>query len=274
MSYTLRAALAALLLVTAAPARANDGRVSADYAVSFIGIPIGTGTMVSTTDGTNYRTTLTARVTGIAALFAGGSGTAVATGRVTSAGVAPGTFNAEIRTRGKVEAVEIGMAGGQVRSVTRTPNNPLPPNLSPVTEEHLRGVLDPLSSGIFLARGDGPVTGEAACDRHARIFNGRERFDLIYSFVATRQVEIAGYKGPAAICKVRFEPIAGYRMDRPDLEQARRRSAEVTLVPIVGTRTLLPARIAVATGFGSGLAEATRLDLDAGVAVARRAASN
>lgn len=271
MDKTLVAAAALTGLVAASPAaKAQQGRVSADYHVTFIGLSIGEGQMISETDGVAYTTTLRARVTGVAALFAGGHGTAVATGRVVGDRTLANSFRAEINSRGNVETTTIALNAGQVRSVVHTPEKPAHPLVTPVPAGELANVLDPLSSGIFIAVGDGPVTGPAACQRRARVYNGRERFDLVYSFVATRQVEIANYKGPAAVCSVRFEPIAGYRSDRQDIETARERRAEVTLVPITGLRTLLPARISLQTGFGTGTATATNLQLDPGLPVARQ----
>lgn len=265
----------ALVSLTALPAMAqSQGQVSADYAVTFLGLSIGRGTMVSTTDGRSYRTTLEARVTGMAAMFAGGTGTATSTGQITGNAAVPTSFNVEIRSGGKVETTRIGMAGGNVTSVERNPDKPPHTRATPVLPEHLRGVVDPLSAGIFVAGGTGPVTGAAACERRSRIFGGRERFDLIYSFVETRQVEIGGYKGEAAVCRVRFEPIAGYRPDRNDIQSARRRSAEVILVPVRGTRHLIPAKITLTTGYGTGIAQATRLALDPGLPQTRRASAD
>jgi len=269
--------LASLIPASLAPLPAlaqSQGQVSADYAVSFLGLTIGRGTMVSTTDGRTYRTTLEARVTGMAAMFAGGTGTATSTGQIAGNAAVPSSFNVEIRSGGKVETTRIGMAGGNVTSVERNPDKPPHTRATPVLPEHLRGVVDPLSAGIFVAGGAGPVTGAGACERRSRIYSGRERFDLIYSFVETRQVDIGGYKGEAAVCRVRFEPIAGYRPDRNDIQAARRRSAEVVLVPVAGTRHLLPAKITLTTGYGTGIAQATRLALDPGLPQTRRASAD
>ncbi len=272
--------LAALGLALAAPfasqpaAAQTAGQVSADYAVTFLGMSIGSGTMVSTTDGRSYRTTLNARVTGMAAMFAGGTGTATASGQIAGANPVPANYSVEVRSGGKVETTQIGMAGGNVASVVRNPDKPPHTRATPVLPEHLRGVVDPLSAGIFVAGGSGPVTGAAACERRSRIYNGVVRFDLIYSFTETRQVDIGGYKGEAAVCRVRFEPVAGYRADRSDLAAARRRSAEVILVPVAGTRTLIPAKITLSTGYGTGIAEATRLALNPGQPAARRASAD
>jgi hypothetical protein len=273
----MNARLLALGLALAAPSAASAqqaGQVSADYAVTFLGISIGTGTMVSTTDGRSYRTTLNARVTGMAAMFAGGTGTATASGQIAGANPVPASYAVEVRSSGKVETTQIGMAGGNVSSVVRNPDKPAHTRATPVLPEHLRGVVDPLSAGIFVAGGTGPVTGVAACERRSRIYNGVVRFDLIYSFAETRQVDIGGYKGEAAVCRVRFEPVAGYRSDRSDIAAARRRSAEVILVPVAGTRTLIPAKITLVTGYGTGIAQATRLALNPGAPAARRASAD
>lgn len=271
----LAASILSLGALPAGPAAAQvQGEVSADYAVTFLGLSIGRGTMVSTSDGRTYRTTLEARVTGMAAVFAGGAGTATSTGQIRGNGPVPSSFTVEIRSGEKVETMRMAMAGGNVTGVTRDPDKPPHPRATPLLPEHLRGVLDPLSAGIFVAGGTGPVAGAAACERRTPVFGGRERFDLIYSFVETRQVDIGGYKGEAAVCRVRFEPIAGYRPDRNDIQNARQRSAEVILVPVRGTRNLLPARITLATGYGTGIAQATRLALDPGPPTARRASAD
>ncbi len=174
MSVRSRSVLAAVLMACAAactaPAYAQSSQVSADYAVSFLGLSIGRGTMVSTGDGRTYRTTLEAEVTGIAALFAGGTGTAVATGRLTPTAAVPSSFSIETRSGSKVETTRIAMTAGNVTSIERNPDKPPHPRATPVLPEHLRGVLDPLSAGIFLAGGSGPVTGAAACDRRAPVF--------------------------------------------------------------------------------------------------------
>lgn len=267
-------ALAALLACVSPASAQTAGRISADYAVTFLGMQIGEGTLTATSDGRSYRTTVNARARGIAALFSGGDGTATSSGQIAGAAVVPAEFSVEIRSGGKVETTRISMAGGNVRSVERNPDKPPHTRATPVLPEHLRGVLDPLSAGLFIASGSGPVTGPGACDRRSRIYSGVVRFDLVYSFVETRQVDIAGYKGDAAVCRVRFEPVAGFRADRSDVEAARRRTAELTLVPVRGTRLLVPARVHLVTGYGTGLAEATRLALDPAAGTARRAAAD
>lgn len=267
-------ALAGLAALSVPAAAQQAGQVSADYAVTFLGLTIGRGSMVSTTNGTTYSTTLNARVTGVAAMFAGGSGTATAEGRFQGNQPVPSSYRLEVRSGGKTETVRIAMAGGNVASTVRDPDKPPHPRATPVLAEHLRGVLDPLSAGIFIAGGDGPVTGAAACERRTRIYTGHQRFDLIYSFVATQQVDIAGYKGEAAVCRVRFEPVSGHRPDRGDIQAARQRSAEVVLVPVRGTRALVPARITLSTGYGTGMAQATRLALDGAQPPARRASAD
>jgi hypothetical protein len=73
---------------------------------------------------------------------------------------------------------------------------------------------------------------------------------------------------------VRFEPVAGHRPDRGDIQAARQRSAEVVLVPVTGGRALIPALITLSTGYGTGVARATRLALDPGTPPSRRASAD
>jgi hypothetical protein len=56
------------------------------------------------------------------------------------------------------------------------------------------------------------------------------------------------------------------------MEALRERLAQVVLVPITGLRTLMPAQISVTTAFGTGVARATRLEVDPKLPQNRRAA--
>ena len=47
------------------------------------------------------------------------------------------------------------------------------------------------------------------------MFDGYTRFDVDLTYVGQREVSAKGYKGPVAVCAVRYVPIAGHRRDRP-----------------------------------------------------------
>jgi hypothetical protein len=48
----------------------------------------------------------------------------------------------------------------------------------------------------------------------------------------------------------------------------------VVLVPVTGGRALIPALITLSTGYGTGVARATRLALDPGTPPSRRASAD
>jgi hypothetical protein len=72
-----------------------------------------------------------------------------------------------------------------------------------------------------------------------------------------------GYSGFAAVCRVKFVPISGYRPDNSATKYiAQTDEIEVWLVPLPATVFYVPYRISVPTGFGSGSAELTSFQVD------------
>ncbi|MCX7320000.1 MAG: DUF3108 domain-containing protein, partial [Hyphomicrobiales bacterium] len=67
-----------------------------------------------------------------------------------------------------------------------------------------------------------------------------------------------GYRGPAIVCAVYFTPIAGYVPDRAALKYlAGQRNIEAWMVPVAGTRVLVPYRVSIPTPLGQAMLEAT-----------------
>jgi hypothetical protein len=67
-----------------------------------------------------------------------------------------------------------------------------------------------------------------------------------------------GYQGPAVVCAVNFVPIAGYVPQRAAIKYlVAQRDIEAWLVPVAGTRVVVPYRVSVPTPLGLGIMEAT-----------------
>jgi len=80
-----------------------------------------------------------------------------------------------------------------------------------------------------------------------------------------------GYAGPAAVCSLQFVPIAGYVPDRAAIRfMIKQRDAEVWLVPLAGTRIVVPFRVSVPTPIGFGIMQATQFVSKAGSQSAAR----
>jgi hypothetical protein len=75
-----------------------------------------------------------------------------------------------------------------------------------------------------------------------------------------RAVEARG-EGGAVVCAVRFVPVAGHDPKRYLVTYlAAHRDIEIWLVPLAGTRFLVPYRAAMPTPVGRGILQATRAD--------------
>src|SRR3954452_9525013 len=88
---TLRLAFAAALLALAS-GHAWAATFKDDYAISLVGLPLATANLVSTIEGTSYRTQMQARTTGLAGIAASGKGASSAAGSVPAGHPLPATF--------------------------------------------------------------------------------------------------------------------------------------------------------------------------------------
>lgn len=192
-------------------------------------------------------------------------GAATATGALTQGRVTPASYANTSANSKETRTVRMAMAGGAVRGVDIAP--PFTENAGrvPLTDEHKRGVLDPLSALVMPVAGTEPLVGPGACNRSLPIFDGYTRFDVSLSYRGTRAVKTKGYDGPVAVCAVRYVPIAGHRPNRkPTQFMANNRDMEVWLAPLNGTRVVVPYRISVATMVGTTVIEALEVSLGGG----------
>ena len=66
-----------------------------------------------------------------------------------------------------------------------------------------------------------------------------------------------GYDGPALVCAVTFQPIAGHRPASPTVKfLAGGREIELWLAPVAGTRVLAPIRVSVTNMLGNIVVQA------------------
>jgi hypothetical protein len=102
--------------------------------------------------------------------------------------------------------------------------------------------------------------GPEACPRSVSVFDGRLRYDLHLVYKRTDRVKAdKGYEGQAVVCAVYFSPIAGYLPSRAAIKYlAEQRGMEAWLVPVAGTRVMVPFRLAIPTPIGLGVMQATQ----------------
>ena len=258
---TARLALAcavATLWWLAPQGAAAQGKLEAHYEASLAGIPVGKGTWAIEITDDGYSAAAQGATAGLLKAFSGGTGTGASQGRVVNGALVPLGYIASINSK-KSETIHINLAGGNVKDFSIEPEPPVDPDRIVVTEAHKKGVVDPMSSSLVRVAGNGDLLTPDACRTGTGIFDGRMRYDLKLDFKRMETVKAdRGYHGPAVVCAVYFTPVAGYIPDRPVIKYlATERRMEVTLVPIAGTRVLVPFRMTIPTPFGPAMLEAT-----------------
>jgi hypothetical protein len=243
-----------------APLQAQ-GRVDALYTASLAGVPVGKGGwMIEITDA-QYTSASSGVTTGLLRVFASGEGSGVARGYVSNGTLIPSAYGASITADKKTEEMRMTIVGGVVKDLLVDPPLPPHPDRIPVTDAHYRGVVDPMTASMVRVPGTGnPLSADACNNRTTAIFDGRMRYDLTTAFKRMDEVKAdKGYAGPAVVCAVYFNPVAGYIPGRAAIKYlTKQRDMEVWMVPIAGTRVLVPFRIAIPTPLGTAALQATQ----------------
>jgi uncharacterized protein DUF3108 len=118
-----------------------------------------------------------------------------------------------------------------------------------VTDEDLRNVLDPLSGVLALSVGD----MERPCDRRLPIFDGKQRFDLVFSQARRK-------RGGNAVCNVRLIAISGHKKGE-GADSIINGNIEVELRPVPKANILVPYRVTVPTIVGSAVLASKKVDI-------------
>ncbi len=237
-----------------------QGRLEAEYAATVAGIPIARANWVIEISDTEFTAAGSAATTGILRFLTGVHGIGASRGIISGGQPVPTSYAATINYGRLVDDVRIALAGGNVQAFAVSPPLLPHPDRIPLTDADRRGVVDPMTSTLTGVGGSGDPVSPQACDRKVAVFDGRVRYDLRSEFKRIEMVKAEkGYHGPAVVCAIYFTPISGYVPDRPIIKYlVAVRDAEVWLVPISGTRVLVPFRFAIPTPIGFGLLQATR----------------
>lgn len=251
------AGLAAALVACATPALA-EGRLDAKYVLSVGGVELGRASVVVQAGEDAYEISGSGRITGVLRAVSSGKGVAAARGVLTPAKMVPRLYALNAEADGKKEGARLAMAGGAVAEMeVEPPLKPLPDRV-PITNATLQNVIDPMSGAFVYVPPPTEPLSAAACARAVPVFDGRQRYDIVLSYLRTEQVTVTGYKGPAIVCGVRYQPVAGHRPSRYTVQyMADNKDMFVWLVPIEGTRLMAPFKVSVATMIGTAVFQAT-----------------
>jgi hypothetical protein len=258
MRRHLRIVRGALGLAALAVVPAAAQTLKATYAITLLTLPIGTASVKAEIAAGKYAVEGQARLMGVATLINNASGASSGHGALVDGHVSPSDFATTASNATSTRTIRMAVKDHAVAGVDIAPPFDDKPDRVPLRPEDKRNIIDPVAAFISPAPKTGSPVGAAACDRTLPIFDGYTRFDLKLSYVGERQVSAKGYKGPVAVCNVRYVPIAGYRRDRPATKfMAENKDVQVWLAPIAGADALAPFRISVKTMIGTLIVEAS-----------------
>ncbi len=239
--------------VAAAGARAADTTLKVDYLITIAGITIGKVNAEGRFTSIGYAATISGQTYGISRFVSDATAVLAGNGRIRGSHVTPASYALDTNEKGFQTHVSMAMRGGSIVNLSAAPHLLPAPDRVPVTPNHKHNVVDPV--GAFVVAVDQPltVTGDSACNRTVRIFDGWQRYDVKLFFKESKHVNNAAgaYSGEVFVCGARYVPVAGHRPGRESVQyMAHNKRLEVWLVPVDGTRVLVPYRILIGTQMG------------------------
>jgi hypothetical protein len=253
--------LAALILSALASGPAGAGAaLEARYVVTFTSVTLGQGVLVVEVSEEGYSAAGSAMVAGLLQMVTGGKGSAAARGQFVGGRVLPISYSGSSENKERSQEVRLSGAAGTIKDVLVSPKRDrTDSDRVPLTEEHRKNVVDPMSAAIMPVTGEGEVTGPDACNRTLPIFDGEYRYDLVFSFERNDKAkDVKGYNGPLAVCRVEYRPVAGHRANRKQVKDlSENRDIFVWLAPIADTRVVMPLRVSFGTKVGTFVVQAT-----------------
>jgi hypothetical protein len=228
--------------------------IRAAYEVNFNGINVGTFEFEAQTEDESYSLTGNAHLTLLLGAFTW-IGETRAFGMLADQVPRPAVFSFDFKANNKTGSTKVDFGEDSVLSVK---HNPLPTPKSdvvPLRDQHLRGVLDPLSAVMVVSN----YSKADPCERRLPIFDGKERFDLVMTYkgeVKVSEQQPSGQPAIAHVCRVKYRPIAGHKAD------ATTDAIEVSLRPVPSANILVPYQITIPTMLGYATIVSKRVEID------------
>jgi hypothetical protein len=253
-----KAAVPLLFLLGAVTGASADSRLDVKYLASLTGIPVGRGSFILDISDNGYAVAGSAKVAGLAKLVSRGQGSTASRGTFVAGKVSPATYSTSSESDKKSEEIRMSLENNTVKEYSVSPPQAPSPDRLPVTEEHRTGIVDPMSAAIISVPGTGDMVSKENCSRTVAIFDGKQRYDLLFHFEKIEQVkDVKGYSGPMLVCRVDYKAVAGHRPDRIQVKfMEANKSIYVGLAPVAGTRVLFPIRVSFMTMIGIVTVEA------------------
>jgi len=245
--------------VSPAAAETWPASVRALYEINFNGFTVGTFEFQSQAESQSYTLTGNAQLSLLLGAFSW-AGSTRSFGMIVDQAPRPASFTFDFKSNLRAGSTRLGFADDAVTNIMNLPPTVTNVPVIPVREHHLKGVVDPLSAIMMLSRG---ATLDP-CDRRIPIFDGRERFDLLFSrkgqMKVTEQAP-SGQPGVAHVCRVKYLPIAGHKIDGDTKFMASNDEIEVALRPVPSANVFVPYQVSIPLMAGSATIISKRVEI-------------
>ena len=243
------------------PAAADSwpANVRALYQIELNGFNVGTFEFQSQAESNSYTLAGNARLSILLGAFTW-SGETRSFGLIVNQAPQPASFTFDFQSNLRAGSTKLGFSDGAVTNITNLPPTVATVPTIPVREHHLKGVVDPLSA-IMMLSGGAPAD---PCDRRIPIFDGKERFDLVLSRKGEMRVTEqapSGQPDVAYVCRVRYLPIAGHKIDGETKFMAANDAIEVALRPVPSANVFVPYQINIPTMAGAASITSKRVEI-------------
>jgi hypothetical protein len=250
---------AVCLQSSAVGARAWPTRVAALYKITFGGLDVGNFHFESTVNEQSYTLSGSAELKALMGIF-NWQGVTRSSGSVAGERPKPTAYTFDFKSNSKSGSVKISFNDVGVSNVTSVPPHAPSRASVPIREPHLKDVLDPLTAIMALTRARSPNP----CGRKISIFDGKQRFDLVFTFRRRERIPEArrsGQPGIGYVCRVRYIPVAGHKNNDETRQMASTTGIEVALRPVPSANLLIPYQITIPTIAGSAVLTSQRVDI-------------
>jgi hypothetical protein len=258
---------AAALALHASAARATEPasggkRLEAEYVITWLGLPVYSGTFAIAWNGERYRVRFRAEAQGIARLANSTTIDWETSGRMAKGRVQPERFAQADTFRRQTRHITLAYAGEGPPAVSIVP--PESPGKRPAVPESLRAsTLDPLSA-TFAAIAMAADAGR--CAYKAEVFEGLRRTDVRLAHAGierTPAVRNAGLGRQALVCELHARRLAGYEEKHFRQNPEPLPPATLWVARHEAAGLWLPAQLRFESAYGPIYARLTRVTLSA-----------
>lgn len=235
-------------------AHAGETTVQAIYKIN---APVGSGKFhfASAQSGNRYKMQGSAKFKAFLGFYKWKSSVA-SNGYIYSNKPRPNIYAFTARSDKKAEAIRLNFSRNGVKKIKAVPPTRPHPKRIALKKSHLRNVVDPLSAMLsFTDKAPSLTNGTRACNRSIKIFDGRHRFNVTLSFKRKAYAKLSnGQSRTAFVCRARYRPVAGHKMNKAVSYMSKSKGLEIWLVPLPKAKMYVPYKIVVPIMIGTASA--------------------